>query len=71
MDEAKKIELLAELFEVDPAELVPEKPLTELTWDSMTMLGLIALFKSEMDIKLTVDKLRSFKVVNDILAEMK
>lgn len=71
MDEAKKIELLAELFEVDPAELVPEKPLAELAWDSMNMLGLIALFKSEMDIKLTVDKLRAFKVVNDILAEMK
>ena len=71
MDNAKKIKLLAELFEVDESEIVPEKRLEELHWDSMNMLGLIALFKAEMNIKLEVAKLRSFRTVNDIFEEMK
>ena len=71
MDDTKKIELLAELFEVDEAEITPEKQLSELHWDSMNMLGLIALFKAEMDIKLAPAKLRTFKTINDILQEMK
>ena len=52
MTDEKKIELLAELFEVDESEITPEKKLSELKWDSMNMLGLIALFKGELDIKL-------------------
>ena len=71
MDDAKKIELLAELFEVDENEITPEKELRELHWDSMNMLGLIALFKAEMDIRLPPEKLRTFKTINDILQEMK
>lgn len=71
MDDAKKIELLAELFEVDQAEITPEKELSELHWDSLNMLGLIALFKAEMNIRLSPEKLRTFKTVNDILQEMK
>lgn len=71
MDNSKKIELLAELFEVDESEIVPGKKLEELHWDSMNMLGLIALFKAELNIKLDVPKLRSFQTVKDILEEMK
>ena len=71
MDNYQKIELLAELFEVDESEIIPEKTLEELHWDSMNMLGLIALFKAELNIKLEVTKLRSFRTVNDILKEMK
>ena len=71
MDNSQKIELLAELFEVDESEIIPEKTLEELHWDSMNMLGLIALFKAELNIKLEVTKLRSFRTVNDILKEMK
>lgn len=71
MDDSRKIELLAELFEVDEAEIKPEKQLSDLQWDSMNMLGLIALFKAEMNIKLEPAKLRTFKTINDILQEMK
>ena len=70
MTDAKKIELLAELFEVEESEITPEKKLSELKWDSMNMLGLIALFKSELDIKLPASKIRTFVTVNDILKEM-
>ena len=71
MTDAKKIELLAELFEVEESEITPDKNLSELKWDSMNMLGLIALFKSELDIKLTASKIRAFVTVNDILKEMR
>ena len=71
MTNEKKIELLAELFEVDASEITPDKKLSELQWDSMNMLALIALFKSEYGMKLEPAKLRSFKTVGDILAEMK
>jgi len=71
MTDEKKIELLAELFEVEESEIIPEKKLSELKWDSMNMLGLIALFKGELDIILPAAKLRTFTTVNDILQEMK
>lgn len=71
MTDEKKIELLAELFEVDESEITPEKKLSELNWDSMNMLGLIALMKAELDIKLPATKLRTFATINDILQEMK
>jgi len=71
MTNEKKIELLAELFEVEASEITPDKKLSELQWDSMNMLGLIALFKSELDIKLPAAKIRGFSTINDILEEMK
>jgi len=71
MTDEKKIELLAELFEVEESAIIPEKKLSELKWDSMNMLGLIALFKGELDIILPAAKLRTFTTVNDILQEMK
>ena len=71
MTNEKKIELLAELFEVEESEITPDKKLSELQWDSMNMLGLIALFKAEFDVKLPAAKLRGFSTINDILEEMK
>ena len=71
MTNEKKIELLADLFEVEASELTPDKKLSELHWDSMNMLGLIALFKAELDIKLPATKIRTFSTINDILQEMK
>ena len=71
MTDEKKIELLAELFEVEESEITPGKKLSELKWDSMNMLGLIALFKGELDITLPATKLRTFTTINDILQEMK
>ena len=70
MTQEEKIELLAELFEVEPAAIKPETSLSDLTWDSMTQLGLIALFRGEFSQKLEAAKIRTFKTVGDILAEM-
>lgn len=71
MSDDKKIKLLADLFEVEESEITPDKNLADLSWDSMNMLALIALFKSEYGTKLEPAKIRSFKTIGDILAEMK
>ena len=71
MSDDKKIKLLADLFEVEESEIIPDKNLADLSWDSMNMLALIALFKAEYGTKLEPAKIRSFKTVGDILAEMK
>lgn len=71
MDDAKKMELLEDLFEVRPGTISAKTNLRDLTWDSMTMLGLIAVFKSELECKLEVSQLRSFQTIGDILAAMK
>ena len=70
MTESQKMELLAELFEVEVSDITPDKKLSELQWDSMNMLGLIAMFKSEFDVKLPAATLRTFTTIGDILKEM-
>ena len=43
MTQEEKIKLLEELFEEDEGTLSPELKLDQIAWDSMAMLGLIAL----------------------------
>lgn len=71
MSENNKTKLLADLFEVEESAITPEKSLSELDWDSMNMLALIALFKAQYNTKLEPAKIRSFRTIGDILAEMK
>lgn len=65
-----KISLLEELFEVEPGRITQETQLGELTWDSMTQLGMIAMFRSEFDKKLDTAQLREFATIADVLAAM-
>lgn len=70
MELNEKIALLAELFEVEADTVKPECFLSEFTWDSMTQLGLIAMFRSEFDKRLEPAQIRNFSKVEDILAAM-
>lgn len=71
MDEQEKKKLLlAELFEVDVAQLEESKPLSELRWDSVLQLGTIVLFKAEFGLKLAPERVRGYVRVGDILADM-
>ena len=70
MTQEEKINELAEMFEVEPAELMPERSLDTLNWDSMSMLSLIALVKARFDKRLTGETLRGFKTIGDMLAVM-
>lgn len=66
MDKKQKITLLAELFEVEENEVTPEKQLSDLKWDSLAMLGLIALLKSECNKTVKPTDLRALQTVQDV-----
>ena len=71
MDKNKKIELLADLFEVENNEIVDNQELDSFApWDSMSKLSLIVLMDDECGKKLTGEQIRSFKTIGDIIAFM-
>lgn len=65
-----KLEALAEVFDCDAGDLKPETQLTDLQWDSMAMLALIAMIKAKFDKKIPGAEIRAFKTVQDILNVM-
>jgi len=68
MDSKKKIELLADLFEVEPEVIVAEQELKSFdAWDSMSKLSLIVMMDDEFGKKLTGEQIREFNTVQDIL----
>lgn len=71
MDKDKKIELLADLFEVESSEIVDDVELDGFEpWDSMSKLSLIVLMDDELGKKLNGEQIRAFKTISDILAFM-
>ena len=68
MDNAKKIELLEDMMDLDAGTLTPETELASLDeWDSLAKLSLIILFKDEFDKKITGEQVRAFTTVGEIL----
>ena len=68
MDLEKKIELLADLFEVEPEEIVAEQKLDEFdAWDSMSKLSVIVLMDDECGTKLTGEQILQFHTLGDIM----
>lgn len=71
MTQDEKMAEVAYLFDVEVAELTPERDLTSLPWDSMTKLSLMAWASETLGVKLTGDAVRSFRSVQDILNVMR
>ncbi len=68
MDLEKKIELLADLFEVESEEIVSDQKLDEFdAWDSMSKLSLIVLMDDECGKKLTGEQILKFQTLGDIM----
>lgn len=68
MELEKKIGLLADLFEVEPEEIVAEQELLSFdAWDSMSKLSLIVLMDDECGKKLTGEQILQFNTLGDIL----
>ena len=71
MDLEKKIDLLADLFEVEPEEIVADQKLDEFdAWDSMSKLSLIVLMDDECGKKLSGEQILKFQTLGDILEFM-
>lgn len=68
MDNAKKMELLEELFEVESGEITPDIVLADWPkWDSMAKLSLIVMMDDECGKTLTSGDIKGFSTVQDIL----
>lgn len=68
MTQEEKITLLEDMLELDGGSLTPETELSSIEeYDSMAKLSLIVLMDEECGKKLTGEKIREFKTIQDIL----
>ena len=68
MTTEEKIALLEDMFELDEGILNPETELSSIEeYDSMAKLSLIVLMDDEFGKKLSGEKIREFKTVQDVL----
>ena len=71
MDNARKLELLEEMLDVEPGSLKPETVLEDIEeWDSMAKLSLIVLFDEECGKKLASAEIKAFRTIGDIMDQM-
>ena len=68
MSNEEKIALLEDMLELDEGTLNPETELSSIeVYDSMAKLSLIVLMDDEFGKKLSGEKIREFKTVQDVL----
>lgn len=67
MNDQEKLDAIADLFDVEPTEITPETELDTLEWDSMAMLGVIALAKTNGK-SVAGATIREMETVADIMA---
>lgn len=68
METSKKLELLAELFDLEAGSFTPETILDNIEeYDSMSKLSLIVMMDEEFGKKLTGEQILKFISVQDIL----
>ena len=71
MTAEEKIAMLEDVLEVEQGTLRPETVLADIDeYTSIAKLSVIVMFDDEFGKKITGEKLREFKTVGDILAEM-
>lgn len=63
----KKLELFADVLDIDPDEITPETPLAELDWDSVAVLTFIAMMDEEFDKEVKGADIKKFVTVQDAL----
>jgi len=67
MTELEKLDKLADVLDADSVTLSNDMPLDEIGWDSMGMLSVIALAKTNGK-TITGAQVRAFATVGDILS---
>lgn len=71
MSNEKKLELLADILDVDIDELVPEKRLSEMDeWDSVAVLSFIAMMDEEFGKEVRGAEIRKLVTIQDALDVM-
>ncbi len=68
MDNQKKLELIADVLELEADEIKPEDQLDDLdNWDSMSALSIIVMFEDNCGKTVTAADIKGFKTVQDIM----
>ena len=71
MSMEKKLELIAEILDVEAEELTPETKLAELeNWDSVAALSFIAMMDEEFGKEIKGAEIKKFVTVQDALNVM-
>ncbi len=65
MTNEKKMELLAEILDVDVEEVIPEKRLDEFTWDSIAILSFMAMMDEEFGKEVKGSEVKKLVTVQD------
>ena len=66
----KKLELLADILDVDVEELSPERELAEFDWDSVAILSFIAMMDEEFGKEMKGAEIKKFVTIQDALNAM-
>lgn len=71
MTNEKKIELIAEVMDVDPEKLTPETVLETMEeWDSIALISFIAMMDDEFEKIVKGSEIKEKKTVADLMAMM-
>lgn len=70
MTNEKKMELLAEILDVDASELTPEMELASFEWDSVAILSFIAMMDESFGKTMKGAEIKKFVKVQDALSVM-
>lgn len=72
MDKQKKLELIAEILDLEPDDITEQTTLSDLEeWDSVAVLSFIAMMDEEFDKEIKGAEIRKFVTVQDALDVMK
>ncbi len=63
----EKMELIADILDMDPDELDPGMKISELNWDSVTSLSYIAMMEEEFGKEIKGAQIKSFVTLQDVL----
>ena len=66
MSEEEKLECIADVLDLDVAEISSKTRLNEIAWDSMGMLSIVALAKTNGK-AISGAQIRAFTTIEDIL----
>ena len=72
MSQEEKLEILADILELDEEELSEDMVLEDIeTWDSVAVLSIIAVMNEKFNRYPMADEIREYRTVGDLMEAMK
>lgn len=72
MELSQKMELVAELLELEPSDFTPQTLLDDLEeWDSLAAISYVVMMDEKFGVVAKPEDIQNFKTIQDILDSMK